>query len=130
MKRKEVLVAAVVGGCIGAVLTMSVGLFMPVGVVAQSYNHDATFGTITCRRIEVVELYPTTKGEWRDIPMVIIGSDEDGGSVTVWDYKRPTGVPSALLSLHEKKGELRALMGVNEYGNGVVATWDKNGYRQ
>ena len=37
---------------------------------------------------------------------------------------------SALLSLSEKKGELRALMGVNEYGNGVVATWDRNGYRQ
>ena len=129
MKRKEVLIAAVVGGGIGAVLAMSVGLFMPVGVVAQSYNHDATFGTITCRKIEVVELYPT-KGGRRDIPMVIIGSDEDGGSVTVWGYKRPTGVPSALLSLSEKKGELRALMGVNEYGNGVVATWDRNGYRQ
>ena len=62
--------------------------------------------------------------------MVIIGSDEDGGSVTVWGYKRPTDLPSAMLNLHEKKGELRALMGVNEYGNGVVATWDKNGYRQ
>ena len=128
MKRKEVLMA-VIGGFFGALVTMMVGLFLPMGVVAQSYNQDAVFGTITCRKIEVVELYPT-KGGWRDIPMVIIGSDEDGGSVTVWGYKRPTGVPSALLSLHEKKGELRALMGVNEYGNGVVATWDKNGYRQ
>ena len=24
----------------------------------------------------------------------------------------------------------RAVMGVNEYGNGAVSTWDKNGYRQ
>ena len=128
MKRKEVLMA-VIGGFFGALVTMMVGLFLPMGVVAQSYNQDAVFGTITCRKIEVVELYPT-KGGWRDIPMVIIGSDEDGGSVTVWGYKRQTGVPSALLSLSEKKGELRALMGVNEYGNGVVATWDRNGYRQ
>ena len=128
MKRKDILIA-VIGGCIGALVTMGVGLFAPVGVVAQSYDQDARFGTITCRKIEVVELYPT-KGGWRDIPMVIIGSDEDGGSVTVWGYKRPTNLPSAMLNLHEKKGELRALMGVNEYGNGVVATWDKNGYRQ
>ena len=102
MKRKDILIA-VIGGCIGALVTMGVGLFAPVGVVAQSYDQDASFGTITCRNIEVVELYPT-KGGWRDIPMVIIGSDEDGGSVTVWGYKRPTGVPSAMLNLHEKLG--------------------------
>ena len=41
MKRKEVLIAAVVGGCIGAVLTMGVGLFAPVGVAAQSQPTDA-----------------------------------------------------------------------------------------
>ena len=28
------------------------------------------------------------------------------------------------------KGEGKAGMGINEYANGVVATWDKNGYRQ
>lgn len=28
------------------------------------------------------------------------------------------------------KGEGAAVMGINEYGNGVVSTWDKNGYRQ
>ena len=28
------------------------------------------------------------------------------------------------------QGDPRAVMGVNAFGNGVVATWDKNGYRQ
>ena len=40
MKRKDVLIA-VIGGCIGALVTMSVGLFAPVGVVAQSQPTDA-----------------------------------------------------------------------------------------
>ena len=61
MKRKEVLMA-VIGGFFGALVTMMVGLFLPMGVVAQSYNQDAVFGTITCRKIEVVELYPTKGG--------------------------------------------------------------------
>ena len=39
--------------------------------------------------------------------------DQDGGVVLV------TG-----------KGESSAMMGINEYGNGAVSTWDKNGYRQ
>ena len=40
--------------------------------------------------------------------------DEDGGSVYV----------------HGKGNSVRrAVMGVNEYGNGAVSTWDKNGYR-
>lgn len=39
MKRKEVLIA-VIGGCIGALVTMIVGLFVPMGVVAQPYNQD------------------------------------------------------------------------------------------
>ena len=39
MKRKEVLIA-VIAGCFGAVITMGVGLFIPVGVVAQSQPTD------------------------------------------------------------------------------------------
>ena len=40
MKRKDVLIA-VIGGCVGALVTMSAGLFAPVGVVAQSQPTDA-----------------------------------------------------------------------------------------
>ena len=28
------------------------------------------------------------------------------------------------------KGEGAAAIGINEYGNGAVSTWDKNGYLQ
>ena len=28
------------------------------------------------------------------------------------------------------KGDGAAVMAINEYGNGAVSTWDKNGYRQ
>ena len=40
MKRKDVLIA-VIGGCIGALVTIGVGLFAPAGVVAQSQPTDA-----------------------------------------------------------------------------------------
>ena len=43
-----------------------------------------------------------------------MGTDEHGGRVDVFN----------------NQGKNRAVMGVNEYGNGVVSTWDKNGYRQ
>ena len=39
--------------------------------------------------------------------------DEDGGSVAVYG----------------NDGKQRVGIGVNEYGNGGVSTWDKNGYR-
>ena len=40
MKRQDVLIA-VIGSCIGALVTMGVELFAPVGVVAQSQPTDA-----------------------------------------------------------------------------------------
>ena len=45
---------------------------------------------------------------------VRLGDTEYGGRVDVFN----------------KQGENRAVMSVNEYGNGAVSTWDKNGYRQ
>ena len=153
MKRKEVLIAAVVGGCIGAVLTMSVGLFMPVGVVAQSYNHDATFGWITCRGIEVVD----SSGE----VMCRIWDIANGGSVTVFgkgtvrgqarmlignaggvvDVLGKEGIGGGWASMHtdehggivevaNNQSKKRAAMSVNAYDNGAVSTWDRNGNRQ
>ena len=55
--------------------------------------------------------------------LLVSGND---GAVKVWlrvtehgGYVEVTG-----------KAEGRAVMGMNEYGNGAVSTWDKNGYRQ
>ena len=88
---------------------------------------------------------------------VIISSGEDGGRVRAIGKDGISGVMlgvdvdeggglvfvqgkggTALLAVTEHggrvhlqgKGEGKAAMGINEYGNGAVSTWDKNGYRQ
>ena len=80
-----------------------------------------------------------------------ITTDEQGGRVEVLAYIE-TGFPSASgqflsgtrkttaamftgehggrVSVYNNQGKNCAAMGVNEYGNGGVSTWDKNGYRQ
>ncbi len=79
---------------------------------------------------------------------VSLVSDENGNKVTVYN-KVPkvvkqadigsAGLPAVKLGDTEyggrvnvlnKQGENRAVMSVNEFGNGAVSTWDKNGYRQ
>ena len=65
-----------------------------------------------------------------------MGIKEHGGGVAV---AGKDGEGSALMSLNENGGYVgvfgkgsdttSAKMGVNEYGNGAVSTWDKNGYR-
>ena len=101
MKRKEVLIA-VIGGFVGALVTMGVGLFVPVGVVAQSQNQAATFGTITCRMIRVVD----NEGEIR----AVMSAYEHGGDVSVAN----------------NQGNYSASMNADENGNGAVSTWDKD----
>ena len=60
---------------------------------------------------------------------------ENGGVVSVLGKD---GRPAAELGATEHGGRVRvsgksegqAVMAINEYGNGAVSTWDKNGYRQ
>ena len=59
---------AVVGGCVGAVLTMAVWSLSPPGAQSQS---DVNFGKITCSRLEVVRPDGTQAA--------LIFVDEDGG---------------------------------------------------
>ena len=94
------MLIAVIGGCFGALVTMLMGLFDPMGVVAQ--NQEAVFGKITCTEIAVVD----SGGK----PWCFIYSGEHGGFVGV-----------------RGKGEGRASMGINPSGNGAISTWDKNG---
>ena len=61
---------------------------------------------------------------------------EDGGAVTVFDKdgegaaQMATGEYGGAVTVHGRGDpNTRAAMGVNEYGNGAVSTWDKNGYR-
>ena len=68
---------------------------------------------------------------------VLMKIDENGGAVAVFGKD---GGGAARMAINEDGGlvtvlgrgntDLRALMGVNKYGNGVVFTWDKNGYRR
>ncbi len=89
------------------------------------------------------------------IPTVSLMTDEHGGRVKAYDKKGLFGVEldidehggsvtasgkngQSMLSIGEHggrvdvrgKGDGKAAMGVNEYGNGAVSTFDKNGYRQ
>ena len=49
-----------------------------------------------------------------DKPLAGLCVDEHGGKVHVYG----------------KKSEGAALMSINEYGDGAVSPWDKNGYRK
>ena len=107
------------------------------------------FGEIECRRLTVVD----ADGKRR----VIISSSEHGGRVSTYgkDGKPAValgvtenggrvftlgknGKPTVALGNYEHggfvqvkgKGEGMAVMSINDYGNGAVSTWDKNGYRQ
>ena len=123
MNRKESL-CAVIGGCVGAVLTMMVCSFLPLGAQSQS---DGVFEEITCTGLKVVD----AEGNIR----VLLGTVERGGLVLI-DAKEGGSV-LLFTTKHggrvEARGKgsdnLRAVMAVNEYGNGAVSTWDKNGYR-
>ena len=97
MKKKEMLYA-VIGGCVGAVLTMAVCSVSPL---------HGNFGKIICKKLKVVG----SDGK----PRVTLSIGEYGGRVNVFgggDYG------------------IRAVMGVNPYGNGGVSIWDKSGQRR
>lgn len=126
------------------------GLIAIIGMLLLVAAKNDKFDTIQCRRLEIVD----TAGE----AMVILGIDEGGaglveafgkdgksgarlyvhgygGGVFVWDKG---GESAAWLCTREHgglvdvrgKGEGRVAMTINEYGNGTVTTWDKNGYKQ
>ena len=132
---------AVIGGVVGAVLTMAVCSVMPVG----AQNGDTTFGVITCTGLKVVDAEGNPSVTLMDVlddGMVVVNGkagggvilhvNDHGGRVDVFskaidnDYGRGDDFSTQIDRLHNA---IRASMGVNEYGNGAVDTWDKNGYR-
>ena len=68
-------------------------------------------------------------------PGAVLHVDEHGGYVAAYDSLGKIG---ARLGVTEHgghvqvtdKGKGKATMGINEYGNGAISTWDKNGNRQ
>ena len=106
MKRKEVVLIAVIAGCFGAVITMIVGLFTPMGVVAQSQPTDAAFDKITCREIEVV--------------------NEEGQTIALIDE---AGVGDGVLTLNNKDGKQKVLLSAFDRG-GTLRLSNKDGEKR
>ena len=112
--------------------------------------HRDKFGAIECTKLTVVDADGKTR-------VIISSNNEHGGSVAAYSKD---GQSRAALAVTEHegsvsafgkdgqlgawlradehggrvqvkgKGEGKAVIGINEYGNGAVSTWDKNGYRQ
>ena len=106
-----------------------IGMLFAIGMLSSVTAQNDKFDTIQCSRLEVVDAdgkvrvvlqyypflgYVTTYGK-DGLPQLMLGTDieEHGGYVQV-----------------KAKGKGAAVMGINEYGNGAVSSWDKNGYRQ
>jgi len=66
--------------------------------------------------------------------IVRMATSERGGNVWVSGKGGSAGMGTdehgGIVELANNQGKARAVMGVNEYGNGAVSTWGKNGYRQ
>ena len=104
MKRREVLFA-VIGGVVGAILTMAVGSIAPGESVVFMYA--APFGGLVL------------VGDKEGNKMASIGVSERGGTVAV----------SSKLGEEVILGKPRVVMTTNEYGDGEVLTWNRNGDR-
>ena len=136
---------AVIGGVIGAVLTMVAGSFSPLG--AQSEVNDAEFGTIICRQIKVVTPGNEAVFHVRIAENIVVNdgsvlvkskagsalmsTTEHGGLVAV----RGKGDSGAVMCTTERGGEVllqgkedddgAALMTVDEHGGGYLAVFGK-----
>ena len=137
MKRKETWYA-VVGGCVGAVLTIVVCSFPLLGAQSQS---DSNFGKITCTGLEVVNAdgktvvdmvagrdggNTTVKGT--NGAAVYIWVDENGGRATL--YGKVSNLRMVSMKITEdwgqvsinswnEEGEKKAIMQVGEGNSGV-----------
>ena len=103
---------------------------------------DALTGTVTAQfRTDKhggrLDVYGKADGNSR----AQIRVDSNGaGHVSVANFLGENQDTSAELKVNEYGGTLnifgkvdnesRVVIGINEYGNAVVSTWDKNGYRQ
>ena len=98
-----------IGGIVGAVLTMAVSHVMPIG----AQNGDATFGEITCTGIKV----KNAEGENK----VLLGTHEDNGVVIV---KGKAGSVSLMIS--EQGGDV-SVHGKEMFGAGASMGIDHEG---
>ena len=124
---------------------LAVGAIVSPPLIAQ---RDDVFGDIQCTGLTVVDKQGNVA--------VALDTDEHGGVVNVYGkdggsagmrtdehggvvkvYRKDGGSAGMFIdeyggsvSVTNNQGKIRAVMGINEFGNGAVSTWDKNGYRQ
>ena len=142
MQRKEALYA-VIGGVVGAVLTMAAGSFSPLG--AQDGAVDLNVGEITCTGLKVVDEASETRvwlrgmedeamvGVYDKDARVIVRAREHVRGVLVFGKNgKPKasmidrdGQDGGLVGVSGKDGEAQAIMGVVEDG-GMVTVRSKD----
>ena len=146
LMKRELVYAAVVGGCVGTLLTLLLGSVVPLG--AQS-GGDGHFDVVTCKEVKVVD----AEGKGVSIQSVyssgyIVVDGSDGSKVTISggpDSGRPfihvfgkENEGSAGISIDDNGGcvevfgkedlGLRAEMRIRTNGNGEVSTWGRSGF--
>ena len=94
---------AIIGGCVGAVLTLVVCSLSPLGAQSQS---DVNFGKITCAELEVMGPDRTRR--------VSIAALKDGGVVRVYS-RNDQGVR---IFASESRGHIRVYGEDDRYGKG------------
>ena len=142
MRRKEALIA-VVGGIVGAILTMVVGSFSPLGAQSRS---DGKFNTITCTELNVVDAEGNSR-VWltssSDNGLVYI-EGKSGSRIRLAAYESAGGQVSirgtegeevsllttiggsAEVAVYDRAGEGVILSTVGEHG-GYVSVFGKDG---
>ena len=131
MKKKEVWYA-VIGGVVGAVLTMLAGSVVPIG--AQPKASDLNVGEITCTGITVLDGGSIAVIDENVQSMASIGADRRGGFVAVRDKQGKAGVTirieefGGMFTVHGNKDEnsVAALM-IDDHNGGSVLVVDKYG---
>lgn len=114
---------------LGAVIMLTGMWLSPLISPPLTAQHNGVFGEIQCTSLTVVDNMGKTAVE--------LDSDEEAGNRVIVNNKQGKGVVGLYnteyggrVDVYNNREKNRATMSVNEYGNGAVSTWDKNGYRQ
>ena len=141
MKRR-ICVRSMGLGAVIMLIGLAVGAIVSPPLIAQ---RDDVFGDIQCTGLTVVDKQGNVgvllaTGEGGGL-VGVFGKDgesvgvEHGGFVGVYgkdggSASMTTDEDGGRIVVANNQGKTRAVMGINEFGNGGVSTWDKNGYRQ
>lgn len=124
--KRDVIYAAIIGGVVGAVLVLAAGAIAPE-------VKDAKFREVACRALKVVDAAGESVVFMYAAPfggLVLVG-DKEGNIMTSIGVSERGGTVAVSSKLGEEVilGKHRVVMTTNEYGDGEVLTWNRNGDR-